>query len=50
MKHYRQIIIDLAIEDEVPEQDIEKLTEHVKAYVEDAVNPVVTEVVSVKVN
>ena len=50
MKHYRQIIIDLAVEDEIPEQEIDELKDQVKAYVIGTVNPVKTEVVAVKVN
>ncbi len=50
MKHYRQIIIDLAVEDETPEQEIEELKDQVKAYVAGTVNPVKAEVVAVKVN
>ena len=50
MKHYRQIIIDLAIEDDTPEPEVEKLKDKIEVYVQETVNPAKTEVVSVKVN
>ena len=50
MKHYRQIIIDLAVDDETPEQEIEQFADRVKEYVDGSVDPDKTEVVSVKLN
>ena len=50
MKHYRQIIIDLAVEDDTPEEKIEKLKNQVTAYVKETVDPKVVQMVEVKVN
>lgn len=50
MRHYRQIIIDLSVEDDTPEQVITELKDEIKAYVEGTVVPAVAQVVEVKVS
>lgn len=50
MKHYRQIIINLEVEDDLSEQKLEKLVEVVKTTVEENTNKEEIQLDGVRVN
>jgi hypothetical protein len=50
MTHYRQIIINLAVEDNTPPEEVSKLKEKIDIFVNEVKNPKVIKEVSVRVN
>lgn len=50
MTHYRQIILDLAVEDDTSDEKLKELAEKIKEYMENEVDCAIVKEVGIRVN